>query len=409
MLNRRRIFILGTTLGMIILYIILWAQMIISRPLRTGTDFIHFFAAGQVAQRWGGNMVYQPDLQQIVEQEQVGFELAPGQVLLFIHMPYLIPVLQTLVSDNYIASFYRWVAIMLMFYIASGIILTRLTPQITGRDRWLVILGLLLIYPICISIILGQDTALLVLGASLWVYGIIKNDDRAAGLGLSLTSMRPHLMLALSVPFLFKRQRILPWFALGGVVLGGISLITLGLQGTLDFIAILQRASSGNLYGLKPAAMFSLFGLIYRSIPNIDVNALRTFAWVFFGLAVLGLSWFVKKSKELGDKELGIMILVGTFTIQYLHYHDLSVLIIPILLAMRQMLNRQLLSVEKLVLIPLGIALVLLISNFAQPLSFTVPYLLMLGLGLWLWYPKKTAQLIQRFFPEELPQVKTSG
>jgi len=97
--------------------------MISSPSERTGTDFIAFFIAGQIAGQSGAEHVYEQDLQQQIEAKEVGFALVPGQVLLYNHIPTLIPVLRVVSNDNYVESFTRWCILLVgLILIANSIL-----------------------------------------------------------------------------------------------------------------------------------------------------------------------------------------------------------------------------------------------------------------------------------------------
>jgi hypothetical protein len=68
--------------------------------------------------------------------------------------------------------------------------------------------GVLLFEPLFISVLKGQDSALLLLGGLLWFCGLTRNNDRLAGLGLSLTLIRPQIAILLAVPFLFRQRKV---------------------------------------------------------------------------------------------------------------------------------------------------------------------------------------------------------
>ena len=54
----RKIFISAGLLALVIVYLLLWSQMIFDNALRTGSDFIAFYSAGRVAQQEGFSSVY---------------------------------------------------------------------------------------------------------------------------------------------------------------------------------------------------------------------------------------------------------------------------------------------------------------------------------------------------------------
>ena len=78
-INFRRVFILAGLMTLVIVYAILWFRMISSPFERTGSDFISAYTGGRVADIWDAENVYNLEYQQAVQQEVVGFELAPGQ------------------------------------------------------------------------------------------------------------------------------------------------------------------------------------------------------------------------------------------------------------------------------------------------------------------------------------------
>src|SRR5215217_9772380 len=94
--------------SLLIIYFIWWGRMIGDPVERSGADFIALYSAGRVAQSRGFASIYNIEQQQKIEQEVVGFTLAEGQVLLYNHMPYLVPLLALVVNNNYVQSFECW-------------------------------------------------------------------------------------------------------------------------------------------------------------------------------------------------------------------------------------------------------------------------------------------------------------
>ena len=118
-INFRRVFIAAGLMGLVIIYIVLWVRMIITPAERTGSDFISAYTGGRVADRWGGENVYNLEYQQTVQAEVLGFDLAAGQVLMFNHPPYLVPLLSSLMDGNYINSLLRYTLVMVALYAAA--------------------------------------------------------------------------------------------------------------------------------------------------------------------------------------------------------------------------------------------------------------------------------------------------
>jgi hypothetical protein len=102
----RHIILVAGIISLFVSYAGIWIRLISDPIERTGADFIHFYSAGRIAQNRGASQVYDLEQQQDIEEEQVGFKLAPGQVLPFNHLPFIIPILQT-ETENYILSFHN--------------------------------------------------------------------------------------------------------------------------------------------------------------------------------------------------------------------------------------------------------------------------------------------------------------
>src|SRR3972149_4511659 len=103
------------------------------------------------------------------------------------------------------------------FYITGFMLLSRLLKDagVDSRMTQLAGIGSFLFLPLFFSLMNGQDTAFLFLGAAIWMYGLFSGKETVAGLGLSLTTIRPHIALILALPMLFSHRKVF-W----GVVLG---------------------------------------------------------------------------------------------------------------------------------------------------------------------------------------------
>jgi hypothetical protein len=393
--NLSRVFIITAVTALIIIYCALWVRMISSSSERTGTDFIHFYTAGQIAHRWGSDKVYQLDLQKTIEEEQVGFSLASGQILPYNHMPYLIPGLWLIVSDNYVFSFYRWAFLMLVaFAISTRILIDLILPANTIRKPWLVSVGTFLFFPFFVSLLIGQDSALLVLGAALWMYGIIRHDDRLAGLGLSLTTIRPHIALVLVIPFLFRRQKVFAWFLAGCSTLGLVSIVILGYQGVLDFIQMMLISASGKWYGINPAKMFNLIGLLERLTP-LDSAIIRIIGWCAYAGGIVILCIFWRRSLDIQAKHIGVMTATALILAPHLYYHDLSLMIIPIFATMLTGIQSGHYNFWQVSILPLSLGYALFLSEFFPVLEYSLPYLVTSFLAIYLLFPQTINTLVK--------------
>jgi hypothetical protein len=388
-INFRRVFVIAGLTTLVIIYAILWLRMISSPAERSGADFMVFFTAGRISQIDGSAHVYELLLQQAVQQAEVGFQLAPGQVLIFNHVPYLIPILNVLVSGNYVASFYRWAVLLLVLYVAGMVLLAGIFRRAGWRqaETWLMAAGMITFFPLYVSLLNGQDTAFTFLGLCLYLAGFLTGKDWLAGVGLALTSIRPQVTVLLAVPFIFRRQKVFGWFCLAGGVLGGLSLAAVGVEGMRGFLNLLLVSASGEWYGLKEPLMVNLVGLLWRIAPGLGANLIHWTGWAVYGMTLIGLCILWRRTRLLNEKQIGLAIVLAVFTVPHLHYHDLALLLVALVAALLVLVREGFLDTQKAALVPLALSIVFLFSNFALFLKLNIPYLIMLLLCLALCFP----------------------
>ena len=372
---------------LLVLYYTIFQQLMLSPQIYEDTDFIAFYSAGRIAQVDGTLNIYKIEEQKRMEEVVKGRLITAEEVLPFIHPPFIVPLLQLVVSTDYLSSFLRWIALQLGLYLLSAWIISSLLAK-SLFQRFLSGIVVILFFPVIVSLIGGQDSAILFLGMAIWIVGIINEDDYIAGLGLALTTIRPHIALLLAIPFIFRRQKVFAGFCLGAGALILVSLFLVGLSGAKDYIQILAISVNGNCNSGQ-TIMFNLLGCLLRSLPNVSHELLRYIAWVVYAIALVGLSFLWRKARTIESRHIGTLILIGLFAVPHLHYHDLVILLVPIMLSIRKANQFGLVCLHDTPLIIVGLSLLLLfnhtlLSHYIHP----IPYLLMSLLTLWLWLPE---------------------
>ena len=347
---------------------------------RSGADFIALYSAGRVAQSRGFASIYNIEQQQKIEQEVVGFPLAEGQVLLYNHMPYLVPLLALVVNNNYVQSFERWLLVLLSVYLIGTQFLIKSLFAVETKDtQFALFLVTLTFSPLFISLWQGQDTAFLYLGVVFWCIGILKKQDWLIGAGLALATVRPHISIALAIPLLFRNQRAW-WRSLLIIsILALFSVLLLTVQGTLGFVNLLRISAEGVWFGMKPAAMFNLLGLLLRMVQLLTPGLASWIGWLIYlaGIILIGALW--QRSKSIDGRLLGLSILTALVTAPHLHLHDLTLLIFPLLFIVQDRLVTH--SEPRWAMLPLGASLFLLIGILLEAVYYLLPYLLFVMLA----------------------------
>jgi len=187
---------------------------------------------------------------------------------------------------------------------------------------------------------------------------------------------------------LFRSVKALGGFLFGSGILALLSVLILGPNGTKEFINILLLSTGGEWYGMKEAAMYNLIGLLTRIDPQLDASIIRMAGWVIYGIALISscILWF--KTRQLRTPPIGPTVALALLVAPHLHFHDLTLLLIPLYELIRTSGQPGNLKTSIAIATPLAISLLLLLSNISPYLQYTVPYLIMLALALFPGIPK---------------------
>ena len=410
-LSIRNSLVIAGIASLLLIYPLLYLRVISDPAQRTAADFLPFYAAGRIAITQGMSKVYDWEAQrnaeddvlnetirqilvsrgQPVTPQDFGAPIKITEVNPFPHPPFIVPVLMLLARLDYVPAFVIWSVMMTALFVLCALILIRLVPQVQGRERWILFLGTLLFFPSFYSVMNGQDSALLMLGASMWLYGLLQGRDRLSGLGLALTLIRPHMGVMFALPFIFKRRKVWWWFCAGAAVLVLVSVLLLGWTGILNFLHILLTSADaeGNKF-FNENLMVNLIGLLRRTFPFLEAGFVRLVGWIGFAVAIIYLCVVWVKNAEIKERHIGLAVIVTIIGVPHIHYHDLALLLIPIFAVIRVMLDKKLLKTGDAVLLPLGASLLLFVSYLLLPvLKYFVPYFLEILLLAALWFPEK--------------------
>jgi hypothetical protein len=391
-LNIERIFLVSAILSMLLTYT-LQTVLVLSDPVKsTASDYISFYTAGVITRTHGIAHIYDVTLQRQVQQTLFDFQLGEKQVLLYNHLPYIVPLLPSFLAAplgwaGYNSSFVLWMFFLTAVMLASIAILTGLIPALGSGDRRAIAAGALVFMPVYACIVNGQDSAFMLLGAALFTWGMLSESPRSrrrkilAGLALSLLTLRPHLAVFILIPLFFWSRKALSGYLAGSAALAVISLAMVGWQGALDYIHLLQISASGDWFGMSETSMFNLLGLLLRLFPGLPLNAAHLFAWGLFGLSGLAVAILFVRSEKKPAVKFALALLVVLLTSPRLHYHDLSLLLIPAFILLREMRLNGTPALKTLRLLPAAVSLLVFLSNAALFLQYASAYLLVAALA----------------------------
>jgi hypothetical protein len=351
-----------------------------------GLDFLLYYSAGYIIRYDSPEQLYDLSLQRQVQATIVP-EKNQEHFYPYNHPPILAPLMGWVVTDNYLASYLRWVICLVLFQLLSLGVLLRLMIQVFKwkiKDLFLVILSGFFFYPAIVAFIRGQDSSFFLLGICLWVLGLIKANDKVAGLGLAMALIRPQIALVLAFLFLFKKQRILLWFLIWSSILLIYCYLFIGWTGLNGFIKVLIFSGQG--FGFDVEKMATLMGAILRWFPGIDPSLLHIVGYLGYFLAFLFLCIVWVRSAKIGFSQINIAILCTILFAPHFHGHDLLILLIPSIGVAFILSNRNLLDMKFAALIPVAVSVLLIVGDIGAWIF--IVYLVIISLALLSWRPE---------------------
>lgn len=314
--------------------------------LGLGSDWLAFYNAGTIANRFGGSQLYDLDLQANLYHEVLPGE-PDGVQLPYANAPFLVVVLGPLALLPYHLSYAAWVGISVLLF-AGGLMLLWSTTGTLSRYRSIAVLLAFSFEPFVIECLHGGQISVIGLFAlCATLYFSRTSRPFLSGCCLAICTYKPTLLpLILPMLVLMRQWNILMGFATGATLLGAVSLLMVGPQACFDYAHLLigyaGRTSSGSSGGLqlpKFVDLNSFLKLLQIPAPIIWMALLIT------GAALARAMWRVRPQDDSdASRHLSLAWAVAiTWTIVlnlYVGVYD-SILIMPAIVLTAESLLRR--------------------------------------------------------------------
>jgi len=186
--------------------------------------------------------------------------------------------------------------------------------------------------PIAVTILEAQDSVLLLLVVVL-AYRRLGSSELKAGMLLGLGMFRFQVLLPIVALFLLWRSlKFVVGWAIGSAAVVSVSAAITGVRAQIEYISLLRQMSSvsfwpmlgrmPNLRGLFAAFDFGMVPLVLASLS------------VFLVATVIG-------ARQNAQQKLLLAISASALVTWFLFLHDLSVLALPVLLAIDEAIGRR--------------------------------------------------------------------
>ena len=196
-----------------------------------------------------------------------------------------------------------------------------------------------LILPLWMSIINAQLSII-------WTFIVLisyllakNNKPELSGLTLAFIVLKPHL---LRVPVLFlaiqKQWKILKGVCIGICTLFIFSFYLIGWKGIINYVGLLIHVSKNSeLYGISLLEQPTLRGILHSLFTTYLSSQFIDGVWIAGAVITISLAlryWRRVNNTQIFDLQWALMIIIMCFTSTHTHYHDLSLLLVPIIITL---------------------------------------------------------------------------
>lgn len=293
------------------------------------TDFVNFYVGASIVRAGDGAKLYERPTQDAAFQSIVGH--ASNQY--FLHPPFEAAAFSPMTRLSLEQAFVLWTLINVALLGVLPLILMGCIPLVAARP-YLGLLGFCFL-PALTAIVLGQDSVLLLFAIALSYFLIEKQKDLAAGLALSLATIKfQYVLILLPLLLLARKLRVGAGFGAGCALLGIASLIITGPRGLLEYVRFVRSFEAHSGYGgLNPTLMVNLRGFL-AGLGWTDHSTLWA---VVGGLALCSLGVLVARRADKSERHslaFALYVTVALAAAPYAHFPDMTILLLPLLLAL---------------------------------------------------------------------------
>ena len=291
------------------------------------SDFLNFYAAATLVRQGKGPVLYRRETQDAVLEPLLGIK-SPQY---FLHPPFEAGMLAPLSYLSVEHAFVVWTLFSLGLMGLLPLVLKDSVPLIARRP-YLPLFGFAF-YPVVIALGLGQDSVLILFALS-FAYRLMTADkDFWSGMALAVAAVKfQYVVIFLFLLLCWRKFRIVAGCLLGCIFLAGVSILIVGAHGMVEYVAFVRDFNAHTGYGaLKPALMVNLRGLL----AGMALASAHAVWWAGEALLLIaGVACArVVAVRSSNSLPFALFVALSLFISPYAYFPDMTILILPILLA----------------------------------------------------------------------------
>jgi hypothetical protein len=336
------------TVALVISYLLMWAGTVQQFGGPEGyvrrTDFISTLTGGLIIREGNGQSLYDLEAQRTAQNRVLApySQLDPGKVLPYNHIPFEAMLVSLMVDLPFPLVFALWT---LTAGLAIGLALGMMDGAlpVTRSTGWVMSLAACSYLPLIRSLMLGQNSPLVLMGLCATYVAIRWEQPGWAGASLLLVALKPQVLPIVILLLILQRQwKPILIFAILMAALSLMSAPVLGFEWPLQYVRLLLGVAGwSDPDAINPAIMHNWRGFSTNLFDGWLPGAVSPF-YILMSLASVGLVvWVWLRSRHWQDSESMqpqkpatdlIWALAGITAVlisPHLNPHDLTLLIFP--------------------------------------------------------------------------------
>jgi hypothetical protein len=297
-----------------------------SQTLALQSDFRVFYTPGYMLRTGQRKSIYDfptirrnQDLTVAADDAAVPFVHPAYEAVFFIPFSFL----------PYRTAYVVWVGVNLVVLALICFLLRPCLPDLPAiGPKWILPAALLGFMPIAFTILEGQDSLFLLLILIL-VYRNIGSNELLAGMLLGLGMFRFQVLLPIVALFLLWRSlKFVAGWIVSAAAVFSVSVVLTGVAAQMQYVSLLRAMGRVSSLWLLLSRMPNLRALFVAWHFGIVPLALVSGS-IFLATAIIG-------ARQNAQQRLLLAVSVSALIPYYLFFHDLSVLALPLLLAINE-------------------------------------------------------------------------
>ena len=314
------------------------------KALRGHADFRQLYVAGYMVRTGHRTQLYDYAAQAYFQNTLVSNDERA--------LPFIRPAYQALMFVPFSLLPYRtaYLGFLLLNLLLLALAFLMLQPRLRGLSRvWpglppALFLGF---YPVALALMQGQDSILLLALLAAALVSLERNRDLTAGALAGVGLFKFQIVVPIVLLFLlWRRWRFVKGFMFSAILVGLLSFITSGWAETVVFVHSMLSVGAGLPavpgeinFPLRINIMANLRGLIY-GLASLRVPQRWLQVTTLLLSSIVVISVRARGRQQRGGDALVLAITAGVVVSYYLFIHDLSILLIPIVLTLDRFISR---------------------------------------------------------------------